>query len=102
MSREHRAHPRRSVEIRVLTASGEDRGEGTLVDISLNGAMIESKGFRPRLGAPVKIIIPTDRGTASEEVVGTVARHAKNGFAIQFMNATALVRRIVERGKVDL
>ncbi len=101
MRPKQRAHPRQSVKIRVLTASGEDQGEGTLVDISLNGALVESRDFRPRLGAPIKIIVPTKRG-GSEEILGTVARHATRGFAIQFMQATALVRRIVELGKVDL
>ena len=102
MRREQRAQPRKSVNFRVLTASGEDQGEGTLIDISLSGALIESRTVRPRLGAPVKIVISTDRGSASVEIVGTVARHAQDGFAIEFAKTTRLIRRLVERGKVGL
>ena len=102
MRREQRAQSRKSVNFRVLTASGEDQGEGTLIDISLSGALIESSTFRPRLGAPVKIVITTDRESASEEIVGTVARHAPGGFAIHFAKTTPLVRRLVERGKLGL
>ncbi len=90
------------MNFRVLTASGQDQGEGTLVDISLSGALIESGAVRPRLGAPVKIVISTDRGSASEEIVGTVVRHTPGGFAIEFSKVTQLVRHLVDRGKVGL
>ena len=102
MRHEQRAHPRRPVNVLVLTVSGEEKGEGTLVDISRSGALIESSAVRPRLGAPVKITISRAGGSAPGEIVGTVARHAASGFAIHFAKVTPLVRRLVEHGKVGL
>ena len=99
---ERRAHPRKPVNLFVLTASGAERGEGTLIDISLSGALIESSTLRPRLGAPVRVAIATADESGAAEIVGTVNRHVAGGFAIQFAKATPMVRRLVERGKVGL
>ena len=99
---ERRSHHRKPVNILVLTRSGEEQGEGTLVDISLSGALIESRTVRPRLGAPVKLRIPCADDQKPDEFIGTVTRHLSTGFAVRFSKATPIVRRLVNRGKVGL
>ena len=102
MRHEQRPQPRRLVNVWVRAASGEERGEGRIVNISLSGALIESSAIRPRLEAPITLTIWTAHASAVGEIVGTVARHAIGGFAVHYAEATPLVHRLVEHGNVGL
>ena len=77
-----RSAPRKQVRFAVLCRTGLHEGSARLVNLSLSEALLESKLFKPERGRTVRIGFP------SFEVLGTVVRHTKSGFAIQFLGAT--------------
>ncbi len=77
-----RSAPRKQVPFTVLCGTGLQEGSARLVDLSLSGALLESKFLKPERGRTVRIRFP------SFEVHGTVVRYTKGGFAIQFLQTT--------------
>lgn len=77
-----RSAPRKQVRFDVLCGTGLREESARLVDLSLSGALLESKFLKPDRGRTVRIRFP------SFEVLGTVVRHTKGGFAIQFLGTT--------------
>jgi hypothetical protein len=93
--REQRIAPRKKVSLAVLCRSGDQRGAGQMVNVSLSGALLESTSIRPDYGAAVKILFATPGTGRSTELSGTVARHTESGFAIQFLTANDGLRELV-------
>ena len=77
-----RCAPRKQVRFAVGCGTGLHQDSASLVDLSLSGALLESRFFKPERGRTVRIRFP------SFEVLGTVVRHTKGGFAIQFLQTT--------------
>ena len=77
-----RSAPRKQVPFTVLCRTGLHKVSARLVDLSLSGALLKSKFLKPDRGRSVRIKFP------SFEVIGTVVRHTKGGFAIQFLGTT--------------
>ena len=79
---EDRSAPRKQVRFAVGCGTGLHEDSASLVDLSLSGALLESKFFKPERGRIVRIQFP------SFTLLGTVVRHTKGGFAIQFLGIT--------------
>lgn len=81
-----RSAPRKQVRVTVLCGTGLHEGSAHLVDLSLSGALLESKFLKPDRGRTARIRFP------SFEVLGMVVRHTMGGFAIQFFRTTDKVK----------
>jgi hypothetical protein len=95
VTRERRSAPRKQVNLAVLCKSGEQRGAGQMVNVSLSGALVEPASIRPEQGAIVKILFTTPGARRATDLNGTVARRTETGFAIQFLAASDALREFV-------
>jgi hypothetical protein len=95
VSYERRAAPRKKVSLAVLCRAGAQRGAGRMVNVSLSGALLEPTSIQPEQGSAVNIVFSTPGAGRSTQLDGTVARHTKTGFAIQFLAANDALRELV-------
>jgi hypothetical protein len=92
---DRRRTPRFKTRYDTLFGAGAHEGTGTLTDISYSGAMIEGATQRPPIGAQVRLYVFV-KPVAPFELVGHVARHTENGFALQYELFDADVQRLVD------
>jgi hypothetical protein len=78
-----------------LYSAGRSEGTGVLSDISYSGALIEGVSLKPEIGKPLRIYVFV-QPVAPFELVGTVVRHTKTGFAIEYPTPSEAVRRFVD------
>ncbi len=79
-----------------LYSTGGEDGMGILADISYSGARLEKTTQKPKVGTPLRLYV-TLAPTQTFELVGRVARHLENGFAIEYdFPPDPSVRRFVD------
>jgi hypothetical protein len=83
-----RSSPRKEVRLEFLCSSGLQKESTQLVNISLSGALLESRSLRPAEGSLVKISFEPPEVNAPFEITGVVVRTTQNGFAIQPLTVT--------------
>jgi hypothetical protein len=83
-----RVSPRKQVRLLACCRSGIETGSAQLVNISLTGALLESKWIYPVRGSLVKILFESPDIDAPIELTGMVVRYTQNSFAIQFLTVT--------------
>ena len=88
-----RKHPRFRASFDTLY--GEREGVGSITDISYEGAFIEGATHLPEIGSEVRLYVFV-APVSPFEIVGTVVRHEKSGFAIAYTKDDPEVRRLVE------
>ena len=95
VTRERRSAPRKKVNLAVLCKSGEQRGAGQMVNVSLSGALLEPASIRPEQDAAVRILFTTPGARRATDLSGTVARCTDTGFAIHVLAANDALREFV-------
>ncbi|MEE9282280.1 MAG: PilZ domain-containing protein [Myxococcota bacterium] len=84
---EEEEQPARRFQLRIAVdfESGGQSGQGTLVDLSSSGALIEQVDRQPSPGAFVEICYRLDGEDKPTLLYGKVARATEHGFAVEFV-----------------
>ena len=78
-----------------MFGAGPREGTGVLTDISYSGARIDGVAEPPPVGTPIRLYVFV-QPVAPFELVGQVARHTEDGFAIQYELFDADIQRLVD------
>ncbi len=92
---EHRANLRTQVEVPVSFTSGDEKGFGTILNVSRSAALLANNSIQPEIVAPVAISLGRGDGDPPDPLVGTVVRHSASGFAVRFAKADQALRDLV-------
>jgi hypothetical protein len=80
------------ISLKVYYSFARVEGFASLANISYTGALVENTAMRPEIGTRIKLNVylrpPRAFGSATpSELIGVVARHSSNGFAVKFENS---------------
>ncbi len=89
MSIHRRRTPRVQAIFEASYSAGPDKGHGYLVEISCFGASVAAVFVRPEIGTSLRIHVFAPDG-APVELIGRVARHTPEGFAVEFKQELAI------------
>ena len=78
-----------------LYSAGREEGHGVLADISYAGARISDTELRPEVGTQVRLYVFI-QPVFPLEIVGEVARHTEDGFAVEYKIVDADVKQLVD------
>ncbi len=94
-SMQEKSGRRRDARIRTQFETLSASGTAVLTDISYSGALLGETSVLPDVGSEITIYVflqPVD----PIELTGNVVRHTENGFAIEYKDVNADVRRLVD------
>ena len=80
---DRRRAPRVKAIFEASYSAGRGEGNGYLVEISCFGASVAAVSVRPEIGTSLRIHVFVHDG-APVELIGRVARHTPEGFAVEF------------------
>jgi hypothetical protein len=70
--------------LKTVFSAGSEGGEATLAEISYSGARLSGTPLRPEHGTSVSVYVWLERQAEPFELVGRVANHREDGFAIEY------------------
>ncbi len=94
-SMQEKSGRRRDARIRTQFETLSASGTAVLTDISYSGALLGETSTKPGVGSLITLYVfvqPVD----PIELAGEVVRHTENGFAIEYKDVNADVRRLVD------